>query len=100
MSRSYRKNPIIKYGGWISKREANHKFRQYLKRLDDEGALPKNLSKRITESWDINDIVDRCSKEQAVYWYNYHSQDNGWFQEKYPTLEDYLADWEKWYRRK
>lgn len=100
MSRSYKKHPIIKYGGFINKRLANHRVRQYMKRFDDEGALPKSFSKRIVETWDINDIKDRMSKEEAINFWKKTYNNNWWFREKYPTVEDYLKDWEEWYRRK
>jgi len=99
MSRSYKKHPVLKGGRWLSKRNANHKYRMYLKKLDDEGGLPLNLSKRITDSYDICDIRMRETREEAIHFWNEHKEET-WLIKRYPTLESYLKDWEKWYKRK
>jgi len=103
MSRSYKKHPYCTETQdgrrYNMKRHMNHVFRRFMKMLDDEGAQPKNLSKRITERWDICDYKWRESKEQAAAWWKSQPEGSYW-KNKYPTLESYLKEWEKWYKRK
>lgn len=56
MSRSYKKNPIVKDGrsGKVGKRFANKKVRRYKGELPDGKAYRK-----LYESWDIHDWVFR-----------------------------------------
>ena len=100
MSRSYKKNPIIKYGKWITKRLANHRVRQRLKQFDTMD-LPFSWYKRLVDSWDINDRVDRTSKQQYIDSYNnrknyYHF----YFYKPDDSLDNELKKWYKTYKRK
>lgn len=104
MSRSYRKNPILKDGGRSSKKNkqlANRKVRRELNRDVSEESLSKVQPKKMYESYDVNDWISRYTKEEAeADYYNRNRLHGEWFYEKYPTLEDWLKYWEKTYRRK
>ena len=102
MSRSYKKTPA---GGdsksKTSKRIANHKVRQQLKR--DLMALPNkgNKYKRVYDSWEICDYFNICSWDQ--YW-NY--QWKWWYawRRSYgyppPDEKEEYQKWLKYYKRK
>ena len=102
MSRSYRKNPIIKDNG-KSKKEmkslANRKVRRKLNDPDFNIADGKAYKKEF-ESWDIADFISRWTKEDAIKEYESKSKKYRWFKEEWPTLEDYLNYWEKTMHRK
>ena len=102
MSRSYRKNPIIKDNG-KSKKEmkslANRKVRRKLNDPDFDIADGKAYKKEF-ESWDIADFISRWTKEDAIKEYESKSKKYRWFKEEWPTLEDYLNYWEKTMHRK
>ena len=102
MSRSYRKNPIIKDNG-KSKKEmkslANRKIRRKLNDPDFNMADGKAYKKEF-ESWDIADFISRWTKEDAIKEYESKSKKYPWFKEEWPTLEDYLNYWEKTMHRK
>lgn len=106
MSRSYRKNPILKDGGKSSKgnkRIANKNIRRRLNRNITDDSFSKIYPKKMYESWDINDYVSRYTREQAIQRYQdrcLHGDCSEWFYEKYPTLEDWLREWEKDFRRR
>ena len=102
MSRSYRKNPIVKDNG-KSKKEmkslANRKVRRKLNDPDFNMADGKAYKKEF-ESWDIADFISRWTKEDAINEYESKSKKYRWFKEEWPTLEDYLNYWEKTMHRK
>lgn len=102
MSRSYRKNPIVKDNG-KSKKEmkslANRKVRRKLNDPDFNIADGKAYKKEF-ESWDIADFISRWTKEDAIKEYESKSKKYRWFKEEWPTLEDYLNYWEKTMHRK
>lgn len=102
MSRSYRKNPIVKDNG-KSKKEmkslANRKVRRKLNDPDFNIADGKAYKKEF-ESWDIADFISRWAKEDAIKEYESKSKKYHWFKEEWPTLEDYLNYWEKTMHRK
>ena len=84
MSRSYRKNPIIKDNG-KSKKEmkslANRKVRRKLNDPDFNIADGKAYKKEI-ESWDIADFISRWTKEDAIKEYESKSKKYRWFKEE------------------
>ena len=102
MSRSYRKNPIIKDNG-KSKKEmkslANRKVRRKLNDSDFNISNGKAYKKEF-ESWDIADFISRWTKEDAIKEYESKSKKYRWFKEEWPTLDDYLNYWEKTMHRK
>lgn len=102
MSRSYRKNPIVKDNG-KSKKEmkslANRKVRRKLNDPDFNIADGKAYKKEF-ESWDIADFISRWTKEDAIKEYESKSKKYRWFKEEWPTLDDYLNYWEKTMHRK
>ena len=102
MSRSYRKNPIIKDNG-KSKKEmkslANRKVRRKLNDPDFDIADGKAYKKEF-ESFNIADFISRWTKEDAIKEYESKSKKYRWFKEEWPTLEDYLNYWEKTMHRK
>ena len=69
MSRSYKKNPILKYGGLGSvwaKKQANKTTRRYLKRMLDEAPTKGTWHRKIYCSYHIYDIISRCTMEQYI----------------------------------
>lgn len=102
MSKSYRKNPIVKDNG-KSKKEmkslANRKVRRKLNDPDFNIADGKAYKKEF-ESWDIADFISRWTKEDAIKEYESKSKKYRWFKEEWPTLDDYLNYWEKTMHRK
>lgn len=114
MSKSYKKNPIVKGCGYgrDGKKIANRRVRRITK--DSNEILKGNMYKRIFDSWEINDVILRWTKEEAINYYNERKKryenkigknyekkiDEGFFK-KYPTLEFYLKEvWERGYKRK
>ena len=64
MSRSYKKNPVYTdrpNGAKYWKRCANKKVRRYKDNLDDG-----KMYRRIYNSWDIHDYINRWTKEEAI----------------------------------
>lgn len=106
MSKSYRHTPILKDGGKSSKnnkRLANRNIRRRLNRDLHDDSSSRIYPKKMYESWNINDYVERYTREQAIQRYNDklgHGYFSYLFYEKYPTLEDWLKDWEKDFVRK
>lgn len=104
MSRSYKKNPYVtdhkRRSTKQSKRLANRRVRR---RLRDEDTLGRIQHKKYTESWDICDWKWRMSREEAIEWYKQCTAEESWgayFIKRFPTLEDWLKYWEKYYKRK
>lgn len=140
MSRSYKKNPVLKEGsrgrrksGKISmKAIANRKIRR--KPIEELPMREKGAYRKVCESWDISDWSFRRSKEEAIKQYERYQKEakggpryeertfynyvpeTGEFKKhiyttltnsyaikmitEFPTLEDYLIDWYKSYKRK
>lgn len=102
MSKSYKKTPGAgDTKGKTSKRIANHKVRQELKR--NLNALPKkgNKYKKIYESWDICDYFsiyswERYWNHQWKWWYAWRR----FYGEPEPNREKAYQDWCKYYKRK
>ena len=65
MSRSFKKTPIYKDGGYQSdgKRIANRKVRRAPN--DTFSTVKRKLYKKIYETWDINDYVIRWTRRDA-----------------------------------
>jgi len=103
MSRSYKKNPYVtdhkRRSTKQSKRIANRRVRR---RLCDKDMLGRIQHKKYTESWNICDYRWRMTREEAIEWYNYRSDNeaSSYFLERYPTLESWLNYWEKCHVRK
>ena len=73
MSRSYRKNPILKNGKSAHqlKKEASRITRRRINRGDYDDSLPQNCQyKRVYDSWDICDYVARYSISEAKKYIN------------------------------
>ncbi len=70
MSRSYKKNPFLKYGGCsrFGKRQANKAVRRYIKANLDNTQLKGSLYKKIYNSYDIYDVVSYCPKNDSFWW--------------------------------
>lgn len=140
MSRSYKKNPVLKDGsrgrhksGKTSmKTIANRKIRR--KPIEELPIREKGAYRKAYESWDISDWSFRQSKEEATERYErYQKEAEGGprYEERtflhyipetdefekhiyttltnsyaikmiteFPTLEDYLINWYKSYKRK
>lgn len=103
MSRSYRKNPIIKDGrfnrakGKHGKKFANRKVRH------SEDILQHTNYKKIYCSWEINDYCSRMSKEELIADFDSYSENVPFYpswMDEFKTLEDALNWWRKTYLRK
>ena len=103
MSRSYRKNPIIKDNGEGKKDKkaiANRRVRRKLNNPDYGIANGKAYRKEYN-SWDIADNVSRFTEDEARHYYEEMSKDdNRWFKEEWPTLESFMNYWKKHYKCK
>lgn len=91
MSRSYKKNPYYTDGSpgttQESKKFANKKVRN-TEDIPNGGAY-----KKVSESWDIHDFVDRWTWEEAkALW---ERGDNQYLRDCYPTLKDFYRYWLK-----
>jgi len=102
MSRSYKKNPFAtdhrRKSSKISKRRANHQFRQKLMYID--GIPIHSQHKKYTNSYDICDYKSRMTKQDAIDWYNEQILSNRYWKKSFPTLDSWLDYWEKCYTRK
>ncbi len=95
MSRSKRRTPIVKdhnSGKW-GKRQANKRVRRE-KDFDGKG----KSYKKIYPSYDIHDYITRYSKERAIK--DWKDEENNpeydyRLHQRYKTLEEWLAAWEK-----
>lgn len=97
MSRSYKRHPISKDGGSRKKelkRFANKAVRNY----EDMPSRSKKAYRKVSCSWNIADYVSRYTLEEAIEYY--YKNNSKWFRKAYPTLEDYIQEWKKWYLRK
>ena len=99
MSRSYRKHPICTDGSPNTtqemKRFANKKVR---KTNFEELPLKGSGYKKVFETYDIHDWKNRTTKEEWIESYYrerryYNPQDNY-------TLEEWINEWEKEFKRK
>jgi len=102
MSRSYKKNPIIKDNGKGKKDMkaiANRAVRRKLNDPEYEIADGKAYKKEF-ESWNIADYVARWTKEEAIAEYDKRCVEEDGFRKEWPTLESWLNFWEKCMRRK
>lgn len=73
MSRSYRKNPILKNGKSAHqlKKEASRITRRRINRGDYDDSLPQNCQyKKLYDSWDICDYVSRYSIPEVKKYIN------------------------------
>ena len=103
MSRSYRKNPVIKDGrfnrdnGKHGKKFANRKVRR------SKDTFQHKDYKKLYCSWEINDYEFRMSKEELMSYFDSYNEDvpfyHSWMDE-FKTLEDALNWWRKTYLRK
>lgn len=102
MSRSYKKNPIIKDNGKGKKDKkaiANSRVRNQLK--NEDYIIANGCAyKKEYESWNIADYVFRFTEDEARHHYEEMSKDSKWFRDKWPTLESFMNYWKKHYRCK
>ena len=107
MARSYKKSPVVTdrsrpKTAKFFKRQSNKKVRRYNHALANGSAFRK-----VMETWEIRDYVNRWSKEQALHDYRhsvYFDHRNGEYRK---TFEEYGSEkqfldryWKKIYRRK
>lgn len=104
MSRSYRKNPILKDGGKSSKENkqlANRRVRRVLNRNHDYEIKNGNAYRKINETWNINDYVSRFTEKEASDYYDSMIRSDNywdrWFLEEYPTKEAWMKKYRKDY---
>ena len=102
MSKSYRKNPIVKDNGKSKKEMKSLANRKVRRKLNDPAfnIADGKAYKKEFESWDIADFISRWTKEDAIKEYESKSKKYRWFKEEWPTLDDYLNYWEKTMHRK
>lgn len=90
MSRSYKKNPVVKdhNSGRYGKTTANRKLRRC--RLDPAGKSKQY--KKYFNSWNIHDYSSRWSLEEILAeWEN----ENSWVHKKCKTKEECVNFWKK-----
>lgn len=103
MSRSYKKNPIIKDGrsGAVGKKFANKKVRRYRRLLSDGGCY-----KKVFPQWDIHDYISRETKSEFLR--NFEATEKSKinapsdcrYKLQDETLGKAINRWKKWYLRK
>lgn len=106
MSRSYKKTPISKFcpkDASFEKRLANKRVRR------DRSLYKRKAYKKLYNSWEIHDYVERYTKQDAKKYYKeiiseYSVKKDSFylrsFLKKYPTEEVFLMEWDKGFRRK
>lgn len=114
MSRSYKKNPVIKDGGKSHKKEKQIASRRLRAKTREETIKGERIVadgggyKKHNEQWDIADDIQRWPREDAIRAYEEMTGPNAactsWspeeFKKNYPTLESFLEYWAKCMRRK
>lgn len=99
MSRSYRKNPVLKYapsaGKW-GKQFANKRVRRFKGKLSSGKAY-----KKLYETWNIHDVVERTTLngwlERWGKWWDWLEM-KGYEGNLYgDTLQDAVGNWKKTY---
>jgi len=94
MSRSYKKTPIIKDnrgGRKVAKRTANKKVRN-AKRVSN--------GKQYRKYFNTYDIYDYVYYESLTNRLKYWDAENEWLKKYYPTKEDFIHHWRKYYYMK
>ena len=102
MSRSYKKNPVYSdrpNGAKYWKRIGNKKTRK----LKDN--FPKGRKyRRVYNSWEIHDFINRWDKEDALTYYNHSGffHNGEWYKTyDYKDEKEFLNKyWKKYWRRK
>lgn len=95
MSRSYKKNPVVKENLRYKKdmkRQANKAVR------NAEDVSSGREYKKVFESWNINDYKSRYTKDEAIQSWLNEETDHSKYQylhTKYKTLERWLNHWKK-----
>lgn len=87
MSRSFKKNPFLKYGGyrpkWWAKRQSSKAYRRFLKSNLDDSPPKGYFYRRIFNAYDVNDIVSYFAYKDLI--------EGSVFSEE---------EWFRWYYRK
>lgn len=100
MSRSYKDSPYCKESSASRHRCHRPKFmkRQANKRVrKTEDIANGGAYKKLFSSWDICDYAWRETRQEAIDKYNHADE---YMLERFPTLQDYINFWEKYYYRK
>ena len=102
MSRSYKKNPVVKDYNKGKKRLANKKVKVMLKQNPD--AIGQNGNyKKAYEQWEISDWAFRMTEQEwKEMYYEYLNSPIHWKRHlaEETTLEQWMAEWKKTYKRK
>jgi hypothetical protein len=96
LSRSYKKNPIVKDVSRDEKKFANRKVRRTTEVPDGK------QYRKVYPTWDVIDHSSYCSKQEWIdQWHYYESMGETipYYKNK-KDLEDSLNQWSKWYYRK
>lgn len=91
MSRSYKKNPVVKDNPKGSKKVKQLANRRFRRNFSEE--YIKDY-KRHTDTWEIHDFIGRWGWEHARAEYE-SGQLSKWWYEKCPTLEEFHNYWRK-----
>ncbi|MBO7474230.1 MAG: hypothetical protein J6U00_09575 [Ruminococcus sp.] len=112
MSRSYKKNPIIKDNNKDSKLAKQHANRLFRRCISERELIAgkSGLHRKYTESWDIHDYVSRWTKAEAEADWEHeelliksgksYDKSNILWHRIYRTKERFMNYWAKCAKRK
>lgn len=99
MSRSYKRHPVCTDGSPNTTQEMKKFANKKVRNTDfDELPLKGKGYKKVFETYDIHDQKDRMTREE---WIEAYYRTGKWYSpaEKY-TLEEWLNEWDKDFKRK
>ena len=102
MSRSYKKHPIVKDYNKGEKRLANKRVKAKLKQNPDSIGQNNNY-KKAYEQWEISDYAFRTTEQEwKDLYYKYLNSQKNWERSivEKMTLEQWMIEWKKVYKRK
>jgi len=98
MSRSYKHNPYCTDGHPGTTKESKRFANKKVRNTDLEELPPKGKSyKKISESYDIHDWINRWTKEEAIKNWEEAKERRYWAEK---SFEEYMNYWEKCCKRK
>ena len=105
MSRSYKKNPVIKETGKgkkFQKKTANHKLRRKLNKIENEDVGNNANYKKHYEQWNICDFKSTWTEEEALAWFRETKDPNSIKYDPHDktTEKDFLRWWRTKYKNK
>lgn len=107
MGKSIKKTPMFKENSRGSNKHRKAMSNRQLRRKLNKGeeAVSGGTYKKMCESWNISDYTFRKTREEAIEDYYRRlrwDEEHGFTEtkERFPTLEEFLNWWEKYYVRK